>query len=66
MCCVITQTVTQTVCEGVAGLGSSPEGKSANPKNGRTFRKGMTNGLNGKLVASCSLEWNSSMVSVEF
>lgn len=26
----------------------------------------MTNGRKGKLVASCSLEWNSSMVSVEF
>ena len=31
-----------------------------------TFRKGMTNGRRGKLVASWSLEWNSSMVSVEF
>lgn len=26
----------------------------------------MTNGRRGKLVASCSLEWNSSIVSVEF
>lgn len=26
----------------------------------------MTKGRRGKLVASCSLEWNSSMVSVEF
>lgn len=26
----------------------------------------MTNGRSGKLVASWSLEWNSSMVSVEF
>lgn len=31
-----------------------------------TFRKGMTKGRRGKLVASWSLEWNSSMVSVEF
>jgi len=26
----------------------------------------MTKGRSGKLVASCSLAWNSSMVSVEF
>lgn len=26
----------------------------------------MTKGRRGKLVASCSLEWNSSMVRVEF
>lgn len=31
-----------------------------------TFRKGMTNGLRGKLVASWSFEWKSSMVRVEF
>lgn len=31
-----------------------------------TFRNGMTKGRRGKLVASCSLEWNSSMVNVEF
>lgn len=31
-----------------------------------TFRKGMTKGRSGKLVASCSLEWNSSIVKVEF
>lgn len=31
-----------------------------------TFRKGITKGRRGKLVASWSLEWNSSMVSVEF
>lgn len=31
-----------------------------------TFRKGMTKGRKGKLVASCSREWNSSMVTVEF
>ncbi len=31
-----------------------------------TFKKGMTKGRSGKLVASCSLEWNSSMVRVEF
>lgn len=31
-----------------------------------TFKNGMTKGRSGKLVASCSLEWNSSMVSVEF
>lgn len=31
-----------------------------------TFRNGMTKGRSGKLVASCSLEWNSSMVRVEF
>lgn len=34
--------------------------------NASTFRKGMTKGRRGKLVASCSLEWNSSMVRVEF
>lgn len=31
-----------------------------------TLRKGMTKGRKGKLVASCSREWNSSMVTVEF
>lgn len=31
-----------------------------------TLRKGMTKGRRGKLVASCSREWNSSMVTVEF
>jgi hypothetical protein len=31
-----------------------------------TFKNGMTKGLSGKLVASCSLEWNSSIVKVEF
>lgn len=31
-----------------------------------TLRKGITNGLKGKFVASWSLEWNSSMVKVEF
>lgn len=31
-----------------------------------TFRNGMTKGRSGKFVASCSLEWNSSMVKVEF
>lgn len=32
----------------------------------RTLRNGMTKGRSGKLVASWSLEWNSSMVRVEF
>lgn len=31
-----------------------------------TFRNGITNGLRGKLVASCSWAWNSSMDIVEF
>lgn len=31
-----------------------------------TLRKGITKGLKGKLVASWSREWNSSMVTVEF
>lgn len=31
-----------------------------------TFKNGMTKGRSGKLVASCSLEWNSSIVKVEF
>lgn len=31
-----------------------------------TLRKGMTKGRRGKLVASWSLAWNSSMVRVEF
>ena len=38
----------------------------ANWKDIFTFRKGMTKGRRGKLVASWSLEWNSSMVNVEF
>lgn len=31
-----------------------------------TFKNGMTKGRSGKFVASCSLEWNSSIVKVEF
>lgn len=31
-----------------------------------TLRKGITKGRKGKLVASWSREWNSSMVTVEF